>query len=130
MNRRVLYRFHIERSQLVRSLRSHCNKIGGIWVQCEFDDVPHVPKWGDRVTGCGIELRVFDVQYYAKRSKTYGDHHSALVECSMTEPMDRKARIMGDNLMLPRKDLVSKQDLRRCVSSGWELTGIEPNCFS
>lgn len=125
MNRRVLYRFRIERSQLTKHLRKYCDKVSGIWVEYEIEDVPHIPQRGDRVTGCGIELRVFDVQYYLVKGK-----HSALVECTMTELIGRSNLQGGESPMVPRKDLVTKQDLRYCATFGWVVKGIDAKHIS
>ncbi len=120
MNRRVLYRFHIERSQLAKHLRRCCDKTLGIWVEYEIEDVPHIPQKGDRITGCGIELRVFDVQYYLVK-----DQHSALVECTMTDFIGRDKLERGESPMVPRKNLVTRRELQYCTTFGWVVKGID-----
>jgi hypothetical protein len=131
MNQRVLYRFKIERTQLVRSLRKHCCKIAGIWVECEFDNVSHIPHWGARVSGGGFELRVFDIQFYLfKTNGTMGNQHSVLVECVMTELADWDSRKKGENPIVPRKELVSKRELSFAKSFGWTVKGIDQELIS
>ena len=131
MNQRVLYRFKIERSQLVRSLREHCNKIGGIWVECEFKDVAHIPQWGARVSGGGIELRVFDIQFHVLKSGSIlGNQHSVLVECTMTEFAEWDGRMKGENPIVPRKSLISRKELSYCKTFGWTVKGIDQKLIS
>ena len=130
MNQRVLYRFKIERSQLVPSLRKHCNKTSGIWVECEFDDVTHIPPWGARVGGCGFELRVFDIQFHLHKGTSLGDQHSVLVECVMTECAEWDSRKKSENPIVPREGLVSKRNLRYAKTFGWTVKGIDQELIS
>ena len=130
MNQRVLYRFKIEHSQLVRSLRKHCCRISGIWVECEFDNVSHIPPWGARVSGGGFELRVFDIQFYMNKDSNFGDQHSVLVECVMTELADWDSRKKGENPIIPRKTLVSKRNLHYAKILGWTVKGIDQELIS
>lgn len=131
MRQRVLYRFRIRRNQLTRSLQKYCDPVRSIWVECEFDNVDHIPPVGARVGGCGFELRVFDVQFYLyKVEGSFGHRHSVLVECLMTGEYDYKKWENGEAEIIPRKRPVTKRELEFAKTFGWKIDGLAEEVIS